>query len=199
MRLWAHAYVVFNMLNRYLISLFSKDYGGSAIIYLTAGVAALIGTIFLGPRFGRFEPRTLPLFGHSIPVRKEKMKINSIVAIDVCIRLHQLVQFSLHSVSLYSIQELIIVLQEKLMAIELDMDSSIHFYQELHQVQLTIFYNVSLKVREDVCQENGFDRIFHLKIRHGRTSSSFETTCLFINGQFNSCRNGCCCWWSCGL
>ena len=27
-----------------------------------------MGTIFLGPRFGRFEPRTLPLFGHSIPV-----------------------------------------------------------------------------------------------------------------------------------
>ncbi|CAF2871350.1 unnamed protein product [Rotaria sp. Silwood2] len=46
----------------------ARDYGGSAIIYLTAGVAALIGTIFLGPRFGRFEPRTLPLFGHSIPV-----------------------------------------------------------------------------------------------------------------------------------
>jgi hypothetical protein len=33
-------------------------------------VAALIGTIFLGPRYGRFEPRTLPLFGHSIPVNK---------------------------------------------------------------------------------------------------------------------------------
>ena len=47
-----------------------QDYGGSAIIYLTAGVAALIGTIFLGPRYGRFEPRTLPLFGHSIPVMK---------------------------------------------------------------------------------------------------------------------------------
>jgi Amt family ammonium transporter len=46
----------------------ARDYGGSAIIYLTAGVAALIGTIFLGPRYGRFEPRTLPLFGHSIPV-----------------------------------------------------------------------------------------------------------------------------------
>ncbi|CAF2329932.1 unnamed protein product [Rotaria sp. Silwood2] len=46
----------------------ARDYGGSAIIYLTAGVAALIGTIFLGPRFGRFEPRTLPLFGHSIPI-----------------------------------------------------------------------------------------------------------------------------------
>ncbi|CAF1250810.1 unnamed protein product [Adineta steineri] len=46
----------------------ARDYGGSAIIFLTAGIAALIGTIFLGPRFGRFEPRTLPLFGHSIPV-----------------------------------------------------------------------------------------------------------------------------------
>ncbi|CAF0726961.1 unnamed protein product [Adineta steineri] len=46
----------------------ARDYGGSAIIYLTAGVAALIGTIFLGPRFGRFEPRALPLFGHSIPI-----------------------------------------------------------------------------------------------------------------------------------
>lgn len=46
----------------------ARDYGGSAILYLTAGVAALIGTIFLGPRFGRFEPRTLPLFGHSIPI-----------------------------------------------------------------------------------------------------------------------------------
>lgn len=51
-----------------LFFLFKQDYGGSAIIYLTAGVAALIGTIFLGPRYGRFEPRTLPLFGHSIPV-----------------------------------------------------------------------------------------------------------------------------------
>lgn len=79
------------------------------------------------------------------------MKINSIVTIDVCIRLHLLVQFSLHSVSLYSIQELTIVLQERLMAIGLDMDLSIHFYQELHQVQLIIFYNVSLKVWEDVC------------------------------------------------
>jgi Amt family ammonium transporter len=46
----------------------ARDYGGSAIIYLTAGVAALIGTIFLGPRYGRFEPRTLPIFGHSIPI-----------------------------------------------------------------------------------------------------------------------------------
>jgi len=54
--------------------LICKDYGGSAILYLTAGVAALIGTIFLGPRFGRFEPRTLPLFGHSIPVNKKAKK-----------------------------------------------------------------------------------------------------------------------------
>lgn len=46
----------------------ARDFGGSAIIYLTAGVAALIGTIFLTPRYGRFEPRTLPLFGHSIPI-----------------------------------------------------------------------------------------------------------------------------------
>ncbi|CAF1122303.1 unnamed protein product [Didymodactylos carnosus] len=46
----------------------ARDYGGSAIIFLTAGIAALIGTAFLGPRFGRFEPRSLPLFGHSIPI-----------------------------------------------------------------------------------------------------------------------------------
>ena len=70
-QLLAHEYVdLFSIDTIFYSFTICKDYGGSAIIYLTAGVAALIGTIFLGPRYGRFEPRTLPLFGHSIPVNK---------------------------------------------------------------------------------------------------------------------------------
>jgi hypothetical protein len=56
------------VMRRCLVCRYQQDYGGSATLYLTAGVAGLVGTMFLGPRFGRFEPRTLPLFGHSIPV-----------------------------------------------------------------------------------------------------------------------------------
>jgi ammonia channel protein AmtB len=82
-RLLVHEYVDWFYIDMILVPfLICKDYGGSAILYLTAGVAALIGTIFLGPRFGRFEPRTLPLFGHSIPVNK-KAKEKANVMIDM--------------------------------------------------------------------------------------------------------------------
>jgi ammonia channel protein AmtB len=69
-QLLVHEYVILFCRIYFIWTFIIKDYGGSAIIYLTAGVAALIGTIFLGPRYGRFEPRTLPLFGHSIPVNE---------------------------------------------------------------------------------------------------------------------------------
>ncbi|KAL7673587.1 hypothetical protein ACOME3_008440 [Neoechinorhynchus agilis] len=53
----------------WLNKLGATDSCGSSVIFLTSGVAGLVGTWFLGPRHGRFIPRLLPLFGHNMPIQ----------------------------------------------------------------------------------------------------------------------------------
>ncbi len=46
------------------------DFAGSAVVHTTGGVAALIGTIFLKPRIGKYKPDGSPnvIAGHNIPI-----------------------------------------------------------------------------------------------------------------------------------
>jgi Amt family ammonium transporter len=46
------------------------DFGGGGVIHMQAGVVALVGTLILGPRIGKYDAagRPKPIFGHHMPM-----------------------------------------------------------------------------------------------------------------------------------
>ncbi|MDD4202600.1 MAG: ammonium transporter [Candidatus Omnitrophica bacterium] len=54
----------------WLSALNFSDFAGSTVVHTTGGVAALIGTIILGPRFGKYSPdgKAHAIAGHNIPI-----------------------------------------------------------------------------------------------------------------------------------
>lgn len=54
----------------WLASMNFADFAGSAVVHTTGGVAALIGTIILKPRIGKYKPdgRANAIAGHNIPL-----------------------------------------------------------------------------------------------------------------------------------
>jgi Amt family ammonium transporter len=54
----------------WLVGMGFADFAGSTVVHTTGGVAALIGTIILGPRTGKYRPdgSTRLMAGHNIPI-----------------------------------------------------------------------------------------------------------------------------------